>query len=380
MGNKRLGYIENLRAVLTVLVILQHAMRAYGRAVWWFVADDPAPALERFAAANSSFFMSLFFFLSFYFMPASYDRKGFPAFHKDRLLRLFAPLLAYVAVISPAMMYGYFALSRGYGRISFMEYFSGYYLGLAGKPADWSGPSWPDLNFGPLWFVEHLLVYGLLYSLFRLLARNRIPYGRSLPFPSNGKIIALALGLGACAFLVRIYYPLYRWIGLLGFLQAEPAHLPFYLVMFVLGVAAYRNEWLAKLPGKSGNLWLVIGLVSAAAIAAFPVDARFAGGVSLGAFSYVIIEAFACVGLLVGLPYWFWKRFDGQNKLMETLSRHSYLAFIIHMPIVVSLQFLLSWTGLDPYLKFAIVSAASLPAVFGASILLRKIPWVRTYL
>jgi hypothetical protein len=278
-------------------------------------------------------------------------------------------------------MYGYFVLSRGYGPISFWDYLSGYYLGLAGKPSDWSGPSWPDLNFGPLWFVEHLLVYGLLYSLFRLLARNRVPSGRSFPFPSNGKILALALALGACAFLVRIPYPLYRWVGLLGFLQAEPAHLPFYLAMFALGIAAYRNEWLAKMPGKAGNLWLVLGLVSAAAIAAFPADSRFSGGFGPGALAYAMVEAFACVGLLIGLPYWFWKRFDGRSKkLMEALSRNSYLVFIIHMPIVVSLQFLLRGSGIDPYLKFAVVSLVSLPAVFGASFLLRKIPWVGKYL
>jgi hypothetical protein len=47
MEKRRLGYIENLRVLLTVLVILQHAVRAYGTVIWWFVADVPAPALDR---------------------------------------------------------------------------------------------------------------------------------------------------------------------------------------------------------------------------------------------------------------------------------------------------------------------------------------------
>jgi hypothetical protein len=37
-----------------ILVILQHAVRAYGSTVWWFVRDAQAPLLERFAAVNSS--------------------------------------------------------------------------------------------------------------------------------------------------------------------------------------------------------------------------------------------------------------------------------------------------------------------------------------
>jgi glucan biosynthesis protein C len=380
MEKRRLGYIENLRVLLTVLVILQHAVRAYGTVIWWFVADIPAPALERFTSVNSSFFMSLFFFISFYFLPASYDRKGFWKFHQDRLLRLFVPLCVYVGVIASVMMYGYFLRFRNYGSISFFDYFSGFYLGLAGKPADWSGPAWPDLNFGPLWFVEHLLVYGLLYSIFRLVTLRRMPQTKILPFPSNGKIAAFAILLGGLSFLVRVKFPLYRWTGLFGFIQTEPAHLPFYVAMFFIGIAAYRNDWLEKLPGKAGNFWLVVGIVSAAAIAMHPIDARFYGGLSLYSLEYALFEALACVGLVIGLPYWFWKRFDEQSPLMKSLAANSYLAFIIHLPIVVALQYLVMGLSVDPVLKFALVSVVSIPATFGLSVLLRKIPLIRKYL
>lgn len=65
---------------------------------------------------------------------------------------------------------------------------------------------------------------------------------------------------------------------------------------------------------------------------------------------------------------------------METLSRHSYLAFILHMPIVVAVQYLLIGIRIDPYLKFALVSLVSVPATFGLSALLKKFPWARKYL
>ena len=104
MKKQRLLYLENLRVALMVLVVLQHAMRAYGTSIWWFVKDGYAPLLERFAAVNSSYFMSSFFAMSFYFMGASYDRKGFWRFHADRFLRLGIPLALYVAFVASAMM------------------------------------------------------------------------------------------------------------------------------------------------------------------------------------------------------------------------------------------------------------------------------------
>jgi len=73
MQSKRMVYIDTVCAVLMVFVVLQHAVRAYGSQVWWFVDDAKAPLLEHITAVNSSFFMSLFFFISFFFMPLSYD-------------------------------------------------------------------------------------------------------------------------------------------------------------------------------------------------------------------------------------------------------------------------------------------------------------------
>lgn len=380
MKKKRLWYIENLRVALMILVVLQHAVRAYGSVVWWFVDDAKAPLLERFTAVNSSFFMSLFFFISFYFMPSSYDRKGFWQFHKDRFLRLFVPLVAYVTLLYAPLMYAYFIRFRALGAIPFTEYFTGYFLGLAGKPDGWAGPSWPDLNFGQLWFVEHLLLYGLMYSAFRFLLKGRIRRsGREFYFPSTPLIAAFASVLALASFAIRLRYPLYRWEGFLGFIQAEGAHFPFYSGMFFAALFAYQHDWLAQMPDKNGRLALAIGLVCAAAIAFFPVDGRSFGGFSPTAFAYAFFEAFACVGLVIGLLYLFRRRFNAQNAFMSFLSKNSYMVFILHMPIVVIFQYLLLEISINPYAKFALVSICALPVTFCASALLRKIPFVGKY-
>jgi len=386
MSNKRLLYIENLRVALMGLVILQHAVRAYGTTVWWFVRDGQAPLLERFTAVNSSFFMSLFFFISFYFLPASYDRKPFLKFHGDRFLRLCVPLVAYAAIISSAMMFAYFRVYRNYPAVSFFTYYADYFLGMGQRPADWSGPAWPDVNFGHLWFVEHLVLYGIVYSIYRLLTKKReikdgpVRKPRELFFPSTACIAFFAVLLCAVTFAIRVKYPLYAWIGLFGFLQIEPAHIAFYLSMFFIGIVAYRNDWLAQLPGKTGKLWFGIGLSSATVIALLPVDSKYFGGLNAYAFAYALFESFSCLGLIIGLLYQFWRYCNSQSALMEKVSRNSYLVYILHLPIVVLYQYLFSFAHLDPYLKFTLVLILAIPSTVCISNLARKIPFVAKYL
>lgn len=109
--------------------------------------------------------MSLFFFVSAYFVPASYSRRGGRPFVRGRLLRLGVPVPAGALTLVPGLMYAYYVHYRGYPEISFPRYFADVYLGLGERPGDWSGPSWPDLQFGHLWFFQNLLAYSLLYAL-----------------------------------------------------------------------------------------------------------------------------------------------------------------------------------------------------------------------
>lgn len=162
----RLDWLDTLRIALTILVVAHHSAQAYGPADWWYVEDGPrAGILATLSALDGAFFMSLFFFVSAYFVPASYSRRGGRSFVRGRLLRLGVPVLAGALTLVPGLMYAYYVHYRGYPEISFPRYFADVYLGLGERPGDWSGPSWPDLQFGHLWFFQNLLAYSLLYAL-----------------------------------------------------------------------------------------------------------------------------------------------------------------------------------------------------------------------
>ena len=81
MAKNRLLFIDNLRTVMIVLVILVHLSVTYGGEGSWFYKERPADmptvtALSFFNAVTQSYFMGLLFLLAAYFTPSSYDRKG----------------------------------------------------------------------------------------------------------------------------------------------------------------------------------------------------------------------------------------------------------------------------------------------------------------
>jgi fucose 4-O-acetylase-like acetyltransferase len=100
-------YIDRLRSVMTVMVILHHTAITYGAPGGWFwmelkpSASPSSLLLTLFVTTNQAYFMGFFFMLAGYFSPASLERKGYARFIGDRFLRLGLPLLAFGLVLGP---------------------------------------------------------------------------------------------------------------------------------------------------------------------------------------------------------------------------------------------------------------------------------------
>src|SRR5512136_1790156 len=111
-AGSRLLFIDNIRVMLTIQVVLFHLMIIYSGAGSWLYSegreDFVTGALGAwFCAASQAYFMGLFLLISAYFVPGSYDRKGAGRFLKDRLVRLGIPLAVYSWVINPLFIYAF---------------------------------------------------------------------------------------------------------------------------------------------------------------------------------------------------------------------------------------------------------------------------------
>lgn len=380
---QRLWFLDNLKVILTAMVILHHVGQAYGPTggFWYFYNPERWPILGLFFWVNASYFMGLFFFISGYFMPGSFDRNGTALFLKDRLVRFGAPILLFLLLVHPMMLYLSYSQDRG-GSLPFLSYVPQIYFGLGPKPAGWVG-QWPDLHFGHLWFVEHLLVYAFLYAGWRLLWRGRagepsqIAVQSQNTAPSDLALLGYALGLAAVTYLVRIWYPINSWVGFLGFIQMEPAHLPQYASLLILGMVAYRRGWAEAMPAARGWRWL--GIAAAAILLTVAGRAGLLGEAlrltpKTSSTIYTIHEAFIAVGMAVGLITLFREFLNRTGPFLRTLSADAYGAYLIHFPIVLACQYAAALVPAGPAVRFLLAGAASVALSFAAIPLLRKIP------
>jgi glucans biosynthesis protein C len=376
---QRLFYLDNLKVFLTLLVIVHHVGQPYGgsNGFWYYVSHDHLN-LGRFFSVNAGFFMSLFFLISAYFLPASFERKGSKAFLKDRFKRLGIPLLFGFFIIIPILMYFYYINYRSYGYKTFLDYYVNVYFGLGGVPKGWTGPSFPDMQFGHLWFIEHLLVYAVLYVLFTKLLRHTSLFSFIKGELTNIKLLIMAILVSLLTFFVRIYYPIDHWEGLLGIIQVEYAHLPQYASFFILGILSFKHKWLDKLNAKTGITWLIIG-VGIASLRYYTDFLPYSqGGLNNDNLYYSVIETFLCFGLGFGLLYLFKKSFNKTNSFWKLMADNSFAAYIFHLPIAVLIQYLLNTTALKPSIKFPSVSIVTILITYLFCFMIRKIRWIRS--
>ncbi len=361
LETEHLFFIDNLKVFLVLLVLAWHASLPYSGCNWWFFESQQYHSFLRpFLFVNEGFLMGLFFFISGYFLPSSFDRKGAVPFVKERLLRLGLPLFVVFVAVIPVLMYAYYLNFRNHGTLSFCKYLFNVYFIAGPKPANWTGPAWPDMHFGHMWFVQHLLLYAGVYALLRIFwarlkghSASSYPVSIKQPIPprhAHYLILGLTLFTAVATFFIRIWYPRYTWIPFLGFIQVEFAHFPHYVFLFCLGVVAFRRNWLWRLPKKVRLHWLWIGAAG--------VFLYFSTLIPAGeSFSFAVLESFTCFGVCIGLVTLFQEHFQGRGRLIRLLAVNTYGVYIIHVPVIVALQYYIEDFNLHPLLTVTFIVA-----------------------
>ncbi len=372
---KREHYIDYLRVVLTILVIIHHTAIGYGASGGWcyitpeIIAGWPQLALSVMLTINQAFFMSLFFFISAYFMPGSYDKKGFAVFLKNRFVRLGIPLVIYCTFVNPTLLY-FIDVHRGFNPGGLVQYIIT------------SNIKYP--NTSHLWFVFSLLVFETFYALYRKYLKPKISFIFTDTAPQNRHIVWFVAAMAVIAFLVRIIYP----IGGKNFMGLQFGYFTLYTAFYLLGIVARRKNWLEKMSVKTAAGWfflavLVIPVVIFAWLSIIREPAlmnEFIGGFHLRSFVLTTWEAIVCTGFCLFFTLAARKYQNRENRLVSVLSLNSYSAYIIHPVLVVATTILLEPVPAPPFTKFLAVCLLATVLCFGFSYLLRLIPRVKKVL
>ena len=363
----RLLYIDNLRVLTIALVVLQHAAVTYsGLGSWYYKESAPLGQTEflffgLWQTHAQAFFMSLFFLLAGYFVPASFARKGPRGFLVDRFYRLGVPLLIYVLVLHPLLVK---ILQPDLAVADYLLY------GLRTREIF----SWT----GPLWFVEALLIFTLAALPF--LGRLRRPPASSaagLPATAIWTLIAL---VAAAAFSIRLVFPIGSSVANLQF-----CFFAAYIAAFAVGVLAGARGWLERISFRSAKRWLLaafglgLPLWLCAVLAGGALEGRndVDGGPNLGALLYALWESFFCVAFIVALLGIARAKLDFQKPWMRFLADNTFGVYVFHAIVLVAVSLALKPLTLSAIPKFALVSTLALAGSFLVAWAVRQVPPLR---
>lgn len=373
---QRLFYIDNIRLLVIALVVVMHLSVTYSGMGGWYYTEGGKLGM---ASAGfflflqgflQAFFMGLLFLIAGYFTPGAYDKKGFGKFIGDRAIRLGIPTALYMFIIHPAVAYMVGRQAPGQG------FFSYYWQSILN--GDFISGT------GPLWFALALLVFTLIYAFVRLAA------GKSPASPSRinvgwKSLAALVAVIAALAFLIRTVLP----IGTSVY-NMMLCYFAQYIVLFTVGIKAYRNDWFSKLSYKTGvrllcwaPLWGFCGwgllMLGYGALSGGDISVMN-GGLTWQSAAYALWESFTAVAMDVGLLVLFREKFNGQGRLVKALSGSAFAVYVFHTPIIVAITLLFRPVAWLPGFKFITMIAVCLPVCFGVGWLLKKVPLIKKIL
>jgi glucans biosynthesis protein C len=363
-GRVRRYDIDNLKVVLTVGVIVTHAILTYADLGSWFyqeknLGDVAAIALTLPVVIGALFAMGLFFLLAGLFAPAALQRKGTKRFIIDRCVRLGSPVIAYIVVVTPFVnvlvdkVENRRAITFGAWRYQVKR-----------------------LDTGPVWFVAVLLLFSVLYAGLRQVR----PAPSSSGQPLKGRwLVALALIIGAASFLVRLKFAM-------NSAQTMNVHLfqwPQHICLFWLGVRAGEAGWLDPIADR---LRRRCGCIAIAGVACLPVlmavggafkegatDTAFSGGWTWQAAGTALLEGALALSFAIWVLGWFAARWSGTGPLAQRLAAAAYQAFLLQTPILVCLALALRRLRAAPEVRLLILAPTSVAVAFGIGVLIRAV-------
>lgn len=369
----RLYFIDNLRWLMIIFVVIMHANVTYGMlGDWYYVEETQLDMFQNiyfaiYGTFTQAYFMGLLFFIAGYFVPFSFDRKGFGKFTRERAIRLGIPSIIYMLILHPLC-------------VIILNPYEQWNLNIP----EWYVNNIKTLSFlddtGPLWFAVALLIFSLIYGLTRLFGFDLSPTKIKSTAINSKQVLLVALLLSLFTFTTRLVFPIGSSV-----MNMQLCFFPQYILLFILGIIVARRNLLLSINYKMGISWfrytlifgtifwflmMIIGEIPSNGFEAFTEHFTWQSA------AYSFWESFFCVGVCLGLTVWFREKSNIQGKLGKFLSANAFGVYVFHAPVLIFISMLFKEITIYPFLKYLIVAAVTIPLCFLVSYLLRKIPGV----
>lgn len=342
----RVHSLDQLRAIAMLVGVLFHAALAYSplMAPYWPTASDRNwSGVDALIWLPHLLRMPLFFLVSGYFAAMLVERRGMGGLMRQRVRRILIPFL----VAWPLVHLTVSGLT-GWAATAVAEP-SAFLVAVREYMAMPDPPDLP-LMTGHLWFLWYLLVFTVLLWVWRSLELGPA-LGRWWPRGPVGIVVGL---------------PLLLWPGFMLTAAPHPAPeslfpqfwaLIVYGPFFALGVALHgRLDQLAPL-----RRWIIPGALACGALYLAFLRALADGPIGPTAPWTVaaleaLIAAWGTLLCFVSGLHWL----AGPRRWLDALARSAYWTYLLHLPIVFAIQYLLLDVDAPWILEFAGTVATTL--------------------
>ena len=341
MGSKRIHWMDNLRTVIILLVVVYHVGGVYEATGMWgyfWIVDDPSTItwVGILGILFDTFVMPAMFFIAGNLAPPSFSRKTTGDFIKSKIKRLILPWLIAVFTLIPFYQI-IFLYSRGLPQGRWIDYL--HFISPVSQ-------NW-------LWFLPVLFLFNLLYLAIEKIGVKSEKM--SLPLMA---IISLVISIGF-SYLVGSLSGFRSWTKT-PVLDFENERLLAHFLFFIAGVIASKKNLFAA-PPKGKALYLV-----ANGLAWLPVTVHIfiriwpymTGDFTVTPlyriiwFSSFHLSSIAMVYLMVES---FRRYLNKTGLLWKVLNRYSYGVYIMHVIVLGILGTLLLQVDLPAVVKWILL-------------------------
>ena len=354
----RYHYMDNLRAIAMLAGVFFHAALAYSplmSQVWLSADPQNSQAIDIVSWFMHLFRMPLFFLIAGFFACYLVEKRGILGLLKNRAIRILMPFVVFLPVV-------WVTLGAGVGWALANVENPSPLLGVFAYMANMPDAPPPPVTTTHLWFLYNLFMF---YVVYVVLEKTGVLASKWAAMLASPKFLVFVLPFLIAPALASQWAP-------------HPApekftpqlwSFSFYGFFFLVGAQFFRRKelidelrpWAPWLTATSLILYGVfyyylpssLSLQEAMALLqGAEIDARQAG---LGLLEAIIAVHMTLVCLVAGQRF-----MDRASPAVRYIADSSYWVYIVHLPLVFFIQYLLLDTNWNLWVEFAISSFGTL--------------------
>ncbi len=377
LSSDRIIFLDNIRSLMIVFVLIFHSGAAYSSAVdfWPYQERATSGLIDFYMLLCDLFMMSTLFFISGYFAMPSYKKKGPKLFLKSKFRALGLPWLIITVCVLPVLDYINYVYQFD-NNIGFFEY----WFKSMKKILEFNFGFLDMSKFTPMidqfyqryvWFLSLLLVYFVAFTVFMVLKERFVKEvhthknivenkAKSFVFIVVTLLTILFFGFAKLFFYDEILGS--GWYSFGGLIEFQLGKFFIYSIYFIFGVYSYNRKWFTAQSGV-GKVWLW-ALGNFAAFGMNMLVFKILDEVTTPDLKYKLMHVvlypiwtLTFLGLFLSIGYKYWNKKSWFNG---DLSKNSYKMYLVHYIFPMTIPLVISGLEIAILLKFFIVSVVTI--------------------